>query len=473
MSHPNPTVPRTRSRGPVNTPGRSVHPVALVAVLIMGVLSYQLNSGMLSPALPDMAKTLGVSSTDIGQVSSLFFLAGAVSGIVLARWSDFIGRRRALIIVLIVLAAGTLLCIFAPNLPVLLIGRVLQGASSAAFQLTYVILNEQMTPKRFGMTLGIITAVNGGIGGVDGYIGGLLADGFGYRSIFVVIFIFGLIGLVGVALVVPSGRPSEVEGKMDWAGGGALSIGLICATYFVSQGSSAGWLAPSTLLFLAGTVVFFVAFWWIEKRRSTPLIAVHHLRSRQVWPVIATTILTLSGIFAVINFSVVLLSQGHAPGFGMSAAGSALLYLMPPALIGVAAAPLAGWIAGKRGWILMLRVGLFVSLLVVAAIATFAFDQWIVFALVAVLGITYNGLVLTTSNGLGVLLSPSEAPAALPGLNGAAFGIGASLGIGIVAPFIGQATAAGYTAGLWISAGITLGALITSLFILPRADHKL
>lgn len=472
MSQPNATATPEREARAVRGAGRSPHPALLVAVLVIGVLSYQLNSSMLTPALPDMAKTLGVSATDIGQVSSLFFLAGAVSGVVLSRWSDFIGRRRALVIVLIVLAIGTLLCIFAPTLPILLVGRVLQGASSAAFQLSYVILNERMTPKVFGTALGIITAVNGGVGGVDGYLGGLLSDSFGYRSIFVVIFLFGLIGLVGVALVVPGGRPAEVTGKMDWAGGATLSVGLISATYFVSEGSDVGWLAAPTLLFLAGAVVFFVAFWWIEKKRTTPLIAVQHLRSRQVWPVIATTILTLSGIFAVINFSVVLLSQGHAPGFGMSAADSALLYLMPPALIGVAAAPFSGWLAGKRGWILILRVGLFLSVLALAAIASFAFQQWLVFAMVAVLGVTYNGLVLTTSNGLGVLLSPAEAPAALPGLNGAAFGIGASLGIGVVAPFIGRATAAGYTTGLWISVAITLGALIASFFIAPRAGTR-
>ncbi len=460
------------SEGPAGW-GRRSHPALLVAVLVVGVLSYQLNSSMLTPALPDMAKALGVSSTNIGQVSSLFFLAGAISGVVLSRWSDFIGRRRALVIVLIVLAFGTLLCIFAPTLPVLLIGRVLQGASSAAFQLSYVILNERMTPRVFGTALGIITAVNGGIGGVDGYIGGLLAESFGFRSIFVVIFFFGLIGLVGVLLVVPGGKPAEVVGKMDWAGGATLSLGLICATYFVSDGSDSGWLALPTLLFLLGAIVFFVVFWWIEKKRTTPLIAVHHLRSRQVWPVLATTILTLSSIFAVINFSVVLLSQGNGPGFGMSASVSALLYLMPAALIGVAAAPFSGWLAGKRGWILILRTGLFISLLAMAAIATFAFHQWIVFALVAVLGITYNGLVLTTSNGLGVLLSPAEAPAALPGLNGAAFGIGASLGIGIVAPFIGQGTAAGYTTGLWISVGITLCALVASLFIAPRKGQRI
>lgn len=447
--------------------------VALVATLILGVLSYQLNASMLTPALPHMATELGVDVGEVSQVSSLFFLAGAIGGIVLSRWSDYIGRRKALVIVLGILTVGTVLCIFAPNLPILLVGRALQGASSAAFQLAYIILSESLSAKIFGVTLGIITAVNGGVGGVDGYIGGLLVENYGFRSIFIVILAVGILAILCVIATVPKDGPVVTKGKMDWWGAAALSLGLICITYFVSQGGNAGWLAPITLLYLAGTLAAFVVFWFVEKRRQSPLIAVHHLRSRHVWPVIATTVLTLSSVFAVINFTVVVLSQTPEIGFGLDAATAAALFLVPAALIGVVAAPFAGWLAGKVGWILILRVGLVLSLAAVAVIALFPQNMGLVIASIAVLGVTYNGLVLTTINGLGVLLSPEDAPAALPGLNGAAFGIGAGLGIGIVAPFVTQITLGGFTAALWISAGIVALALITSLLIARRPGQKI
>ncbi|WP_431278978.1 MFS transporter [Leifsonia poae] len=455
------------------SPLRGGRAVGLVATLILGVLSYQLNASMISPALPDIARQLNENVGQVSQVSSLFFLAGAIGGVVLSRWSDFIGRKQALIVVLVLLAVGTILCIFAPSLPILLIGRALQGASSAAFQLSYVILSESMSAKVFGTTLGIITAVNGGVGGVDGWVGGLLSDAFGFRSIFVVIFIVGLVALLCVFLVVPKTSRPVSSGRMDWWGAAVLSIALICVTFFVSQGSSAGWSAPITLIYLVGTIVAFVAFWFVEKRRTTPLIATEHLKSRQVWPVIATTILTLSGVFAVINFTVVLLSQDSHSGYGLDAATSALLFLAPAALIGVFAAPISGWLAGRRGWIRILRVGLIASTAALVVISLLPHSQWVVFGMIALLGITYNGLVLTTINGLGVLLSPPDAPAALPGLNGAAFGIGASLGIGIVAPFAAQGTAGGYSTALWISVGITVLALLASLFIAPRKGQKL
>jgi predicted MFS family arabinose efflux permease len=459
------TAPREGAPGIHVTGGRAV---ALVAVLIIGVLSYQLNASMLSPALPDMAATLHVSVSQVSQVTSLFFLAGAVGGVVLSRWSDFIGRRRTFFIVLGLLLVGTLICIVAPNLPVLLVGRVLQGASSAAFQLAYIILSQSLAARVFGTAMGIITAVNGGVGGLDGYVGGLLSDSFGYRSIFVVVFIFGLIALAAIALVVPKESAPSSTGRMDWWGAAVFSIGLICITYFVSEGSSVGWLAPATLIFLVGAIVAFVAFWMLEKRRRTPLVAVQHLRSRQVWPLLATTLLTLCGVFAVINFTVVLLAENTKVGFGMDAATSALLFLTPPALIGVVAAPVSGWLAARFGWLRLLRIGLIACIVAVAVIAIAPTTIAAVIAAVALLGIAYNGLALTTANGLGVLLTPEEARGTLPGLNSTAFGLGASLGIGIVAPFAGSGTLEGFVIALVISGVLTVLALAASMFIRPR-----
>lgn len=366
------------------------------------------------------------------------------------------------------LVAGTIVCIFATNLATLLIGRVLQGASGATFQITYVFLKEKLNAKTFGIVLGILTAVNGGVGGFDGYLGGLLSDNYGYQSIFVVILAVIVLTLIGVLLVVPKEDAAVTTGKMDWWGSAMLSVGLIFMTYFVSQGSSAGWLAPITLLLLIGMVISFIVFWYIEKKSDSPMIAVQHLRSRQVWPVVMTTLLCLTGIFAVINFTVVLLSQDQHVGFGLDAATSGLLFLTPAAFIGIFSAPISGWLAGKFGWIRILRLGILMSIVALIVILLFPESKWTVFAAVAALGISYNGLILTTINGLGVIQSPDEAPGALPGINGAGFGIGASLGIGLVAPFVAQGSLGGYTTAMWVSITVTVLALISSLLIVPK-----
>lgn len=445
----------------------------LISTLLLGVLSFQLNASMVTPALPQIAASFGQGPESAAPVQSMFFLAGAIAGPVIGRWSDFIGRRAALLLVLGIMGAGTILCIAAPTLPLLIAGRFLQGVSSAVFALAYIVLSENLQARVFGTSVGIIAAINGGVGGADGYVGGLMAETLGFRSIFVVVLVLTAIAAACIIKTVPKGRPHGVRGAMDWWGAGSLSLFLVFITYFVSDGSAAGWTAPSTLALLAGTIASFTAFWMIEKKRSHPLIAVHHLRSRQVWPVIATTVLTLAGIFAIINFTVVLLSQDTHHGFGLSASLSALLFLTPAALIGVFAAPLAGWLADRRGWIKTLRAGTGLSLACAIAAATFSDNQIAVLIAIAALGIFYNGLFLTAINGLSVLLSPKEAPAALPGINGASFGIGASLGVVLVAPFAAQATSAGYTTALWISVAITAAAFLVSLFVAAPKGEKL
>jgi hypothetical protein len=144
-----------------------------------------------------------------------------------------------------------------------------------------------------------------------------------------------------------------------------------------------------------------------------------------------------------------------------------LIFLSPAAFIGVLAAPFAGWLGGHAGWIRILRYGLVASIALLVTIATQLAHPVIVMLAIAALGLTYNGLALTMLNGLGVLLSPKDTPAALPGLNGAAFGTGVNLGIAVVAPFCAVATGGGYRTALWIACGLTVLALVTSLCMKP------
>jgi predicted MFS family arabinose efflux permease len=456
---------------PPDTPLRGPKAVALVVTLTLAVLSYQLNATMITPILPHLAIAFGETIDHIAWVSSLFFLSGGIAGVVLSRWSDFVGRKYCLVIVLALLALGTLLCLIAPNLPVLLLGRVLQGCSSAAFQIAYILLREALSRAAFGPTLGLLTAICGGAGGIDGYLAGLLTRHFGFRSVFLVILLISIFAAGLALLVVPPDRPRVDRERMDWPGAAALSLGLICTSFFVSQGSGTGLATPGALCWLAGAAVAFVAFWRIEDARDTPLIATRYLRSRQVWPLLTTTLLTLAGIFPVINFTVVLLSQDGQGGFGYDSATAALLFLSPAAFIGVLMAPLAGWLTGHMGWLRLLRYGLGGSILLLLVITTQTGHPVVMMIAVGALGLTYNGLALTMLNGLGVLLSPQDAPAALPGLNGACFGIGVNLGIALVAPWCAVSAGGGYSSALAISCGLTIMAFATSMCIAsPNGD---
>ena len=69
---------------------------------------------------------------------------------VFIRWSDFLGRKRVLIGIMIVLCIGTLLCILGTSLPVVVLGRILQDGCNVTFGLAFLILRERLSGPAFG-----------------------------------------------------------------------------------------------------------------------------------------------------------------------------------------------------------------------------------------------------------------------------------------------------------------------------------
>jgi predicted MFS family arabinose efflux permease len=451
--------------------GQPVKKSATLAALLVGVIAFQLNASMVAPAVPEIARKLSSTPELVAISQTLFFLVGGIAGIVLTRYSDHSGRRKVLIYSLVTMCVGTVLAMLAPNVAILCLGRLLQGASGSVFQITYLILRDILTPKQFGPALGLVTAVSGGVGGADQFLGGILSDHWGFRAIFLVILVTGIIGMALTMLYVPESAPASA-GSMDWPGAAALSAALIFVNVGVARGGSRGWGSPAAVFLFAAALAFFLIFWFIEKHRAHPLISTAHLKSRQIWPIVATTLSTLTGIFAVINFTMVVFSQDHRVGFGMSAAASALLFLSPAAAIGVLAAPITGWLAPHVGWRAVMWSGLSLSIATLLASTILLEHKWIVFAAFALLGVFYNGLTLTTINGLGVILSPEDAPGSLPGLNGACFQIGAGLGIALVAPVVASGRFVDYQKAMWISVAIVILALLASLWVQGAAGQR-
>ncbi|HLT82822.1 MAG TPA: MFS transporter [Phototrophicaceae bacterium] len=187
-----------------------------------------------------------------------------------------------------------------------------------------------------------------------------------------------------------------------------------------------------------------------------------------------TTILTLTGIMAVVNLLVPSFTQNPTAGWGMAAASSSLLFMAPYALVGWLVGPFAGRLAPQLGYRRMLQLGLATSLLVLVALATVGLSSpWLLGILVFVLGISYAGVTNVMLNGLGIVLSPKSAPGLLPGLNGASFGIGAGLSFTILGNAVtegspvGSASASGYVSALWIAGAILAVTLLVTL-ALPK-----
>lgn len=449
------------SAGPTEAPLTRVQIVLLVAALVTSVVSFQLNASMLVPAIAAIDAELGPGAYT--QMANYFFLAGAIVSVVFTRWSDFVGRKRILIATMAVMCAGTVLCVVATSTSLVVLGRILQGGCVIS------ILREHLSGPMFGACVGVVSSINGGVAGVDALLGGVMADHLGFRSIFVLILIVGIVAIALAWQAIPADDPrATASGSMDWWGAALLALAVGGVNLFLTSGGSSGWLSPAALAWIAITVVSLIALVIVDGRVATPLIAVSHMRSREVWPVITSITLALAGFYVVLNFIVPSIAQNTTVGFAMTATMTALLFLTPAALIGLGAAPLAGRLAVRISFAATLRLGVLATLIVTALAAVFSLNLTATFVLMLVFGAVYNGLLLTSASGMGVVQAPDDAPGSLPGISNACFGVGASIGFAWAGPIVGPGTEAGYRTALWICVAIGVAALVSSLVLKPK-----
>ncbi|MGI5479833.1 MFS transporter [Streptomyces lavendofoliae] len=459
---------RTRSGAESDLAGRG----PMLLAMVLAVLGYQINATMLSPALPDVIERLGTTTAAAGLSQTLFFLMAAIGQVTLARLSDQRGRKPMMIVCAIVLIIGNLACVFAPSIEVFIAGRILQGISAAMFTLAFLTLNQLLTPAGFGKAAGIITAVNGGLAGVDAIAGGQIADTIGFRGIFVCSTLIAVAGLLGVRRYVPDVPPTiDADARFDSRGIAALALGLTGVLVGLAQGGAWGWTSPLTLGFLLGGVASLVFFVVSQRSAPNPVIDLDVLASRRAWPLLLTTVCTLGGAFGAIALTIPLFSQDARVGLGLSAVTAAVLFLTPIQLIGVISAPLTGRLGPSIGWRRIVVAGAVANFVIFVFATLFLHNEWILVGALAALGITYGGFMLTGLNGLAVTTAPKDKPGSLSGLNGACFGIGASLGIALASAMIAAGsdangvTEAGYQHAMYAALTLLGIGVVTALLI--------
>ena len=439
---------------------------AVMTALLVACFAFQLNASMLSPALKLMAKELKTTDDVIGLTQTVFFTAAALFSLFLPRLGDMIGRRKLLTGMMALTAVGCALSALAGmtgSVALLFVGRVIQGVAGPTVPVCLIMLRVAVPdPKRYGTLLGVITAVNGGIAGVDALAGGWLAQNFGFGSVFWTMAVIAVLAAVAVAFLTDE---SLVPGDhhMDWTGTIALvvAVGALLTIFneLAKLSNANFWLVAGLFLLAALSAV---AFWIQEDRASQPLVATVYLQSRSTWALLLTTTLTMTGVFAVMNGLVPGLAQDTDYGPGLSPDVVSFWTLTPYAIAGLLMGPVSGTLAGRFGYRKVLRVGLLGTVIGLGAIFVISPSATpvLLLAVNVFVGITYAGMSNIMLNGLGVVLSPSDNPGYLPGLNAGAFNLGAGISFAIL-PAVSVALGNGL--------GGFQGAVITGLVLLALA----
>lgn len=452
---------------------KSSSTAGLILALLFAIFAFQLNASMLSPVLATMEQELGTTTARIGLTQTAFFTAAALFSLILPRWGDLVGRRKIMVAIVAVTAIGSIIAALSVNVGMLFVARVVQGVSGPIVPMALIMLRAQMNDdKKYALWMAVLASVNGGIAGVDALAGGWLASAFGFRSVFWAMAAVAVLAVVFVLMGTEDTRGAQ-RLPMDWPGSAALvvSLGTVLTAF-----NQLGKLGEADFVLIAVLLVIgaaaFAAFWRIESTSSAPLVATHYLKQRRTWGLLATTTLTMTGVFAIMNGLIPNLAQSQTFA-GLDAGTVSWVTLTPYALAGLVFGPVAGRLAARYGYVTVLRGGMIVtvggivfSLLVVSvptAVTLLIVSVW--------LGIAYAGVVNIMLNGLGVVLSPKDNAGYLPGMNSGAFNIGAGLSYALLfavntALASGHGEAAGYRGGL-VTAIVVVALALAASFLIP------
>jgi MFS family permease len=321
----------------------------LLAVLVLAVVGFAFQQTAIVPAVQTVQASLHGSKEWSAWLVTVYLIVATVATPAMGRLADLYGRRRLLVIGLVVFTLGSVAAAFAPNLPVLICCRAVQGVGGSVYPLCLAIAREQVPRERVTAAVAALTGAFG-LGTAVGFVaGGLLAQYASWRWIFVVGAILVTAGTIFLRSV-PSGG-DRASGSYDWPGTVVLAVAAIGLLTALTLVVPFGWASPviAGLLAVAGAAA---AVWvHIEASRADPLVDVHVLRQPRLVVVNLATIGLGWGLFSSYLLIPLFVQKPPGPdGFGLGGTASLTGWLLLPLALGqMLTGPLAGWLSPRLG----------------------------------------------------------------------------------------------------------------------------
>ncbi|MEI8105362.1 MAG: MFS transporter [Actinomycetes bacterium] len=441
------------------------------AILALAGISYALLQSMVAPALLTIKADLHTSTTGVAWVITSYLLAASVATPIIGRLGDQYGKKRMLVVTLVVLATGTLLSALATSIGLMILGRVVQGAGGAIFPLAFAIIRDEFPRERVASGIALISALLGAGAGVGIVLAGPITERFSYHWLFWLPLGVILLATAATALWVPE-SPIKTRGKIDWAGSFLLTGWLVALLVAVSEASSWGWGSARVIGLLVAATVLLATWIVVEQRLAQPLVNMRMMQRRGVWTTNLTGLLLGFGMYSSFVLVPQFVEQPRSGGFGFSASVTqAGLFLLPSTMAMLVVSPFAGRLSRT--------VGSRVPLMLGAAITAIAF-----FMLAFVHGQRYEIYLGTLLMGLGIGLAfasmanliveavrPDETGVAT-GMNTIVRTIGGSLGSQIAASIVIGSTEHDFTTAFAVSASAVVVGFAVSLAVPGREQVK-
>jgi MFS family permease len=355
--------------------------VPLLVTLGLGVFAGALDLGVLSPALPALARAFNVGPGAVAWIFTLYLLANVASIPVMTKLADRNGRRPVYIACVAIFAAGSILAISARTFTVFLIARAIQAAGAGGiFPVATAAIADRVPPERRGAALGLVAATWGLAAIIGPSLGGVLTHLLSWHWIFAANIPLAIVVIAMARTTLPA-NVSNVRGPLDVIGIVTLTLGLLAVMIGLTQ------LGALLVPMLGAGIALFAAFITVERRAAEPVIKLHLFAQRQLQVTYGLEILIgiLEGALFFIPAALVAAEHlTYAAAGGIAALGAFMF---------VAVIPGAGRALDAIGSRWVLTAG---TLLTAAGLLIFAFGfgtLWIAIAAMIVAGTGFGALL--------------------------------------------------------------------------------
>jgi EmrB/QacA subfamily drug resistance transporter len=371
----------------------------ILAAMIFAVAMTFIDQTIVSIAVPQIQRELGLSSTGVQWAVNAYLLSLAALFAFGGRLADTLGHTKMVTLGVIIFAAASALCGLTPKGSLaetwIVVFRVVQGAGGAImFPAALAIVVQTFPLRDRGKALALFFGIAGGLTAIGPILGGVLTQ-WTWRAIFWVNIPVALIALalIFISKPVTEHRPA----RMDYRGVVLIAAGVALSVFGFQQSNIWGWHNPGTWLCIVGGLALLVVFYLVELRTASPLIQVSIFRIRPF--LVENLVLGISMLTFIPIFFFASEYAQISLGKSASNAGVFLLYFF----IGfVIAAQIGGRMLDKRGAKLPVVLG--------CVLAAVGFYLWAG----KVTGLSFGSqqwYIILSGAGLGFMLGPASTDA--------------------------------------------------------------
>ncbi len=332
--------------------------LTLAALAVAGMV-VSLQQTMVIPLLYRFMEIFHTNVTNVTWVFTSTLLTGAVATPLLSRFGDMYGKKRMIMMTMGLLIVGSLICAVANTLPVMIVGRALQGTSAAMIPLAIGMIRDTFPREKVTSAIGIVSAMMGVGGTIGMLITGVIADHT--KSPHPVFWTSVGLAVLGTVMVAVSAHDSgaRIGGRPDYVGALLLGAWLVCLLLAISQGNTWGWGSAGVIGLFAAAAAVCAAWVATELKVREPLVRLQLLVGpRSLSANLASMLLGFAMFAAFTLVSNFVQTPEHSVGYGLS--GSVLdvgLYGIPSTVAMMVCSALAGRIEGRIGAAFTLGIG--------------------------------------------------------------------------------------------------------------------